>query len=242
MIQASKMASLGEMAGGVAHEINNPLGIISARASHIAERAENGTLTLESAAKWGKTIEQTSFRIAKIVHSLRCFAREGESDPFIEASVSEIVSETIELCQARFLHHNIALMVGEIPATAKIKCRPVQISQVLLNLLNNAHDAVEGLEKKWVTIDYWEANGHLHLAVTDSGGGIPSEIAAKIMDPFFTTKDVGKGTGLGLSLSQGIIDAHGGQLLLDRTCPNTRFLMTFPDYRSTRKASDEQVA
>ena len=108
----------------------------------------------------------------------------------------------------------------------------MQLGQVLLNLLSNAHDAVQALSEKWVKVAVEDRGPDLLISVTDSGPGIPTEVADRLMEPFYTTKEVGKGTGLGLSISKGIIDAHQGKIELDRHSPNTRFNITLPKFRA----------
>ena len=120
------------------------------------------------------------------------------------------------------------MIIETIPDEVKVKCRPVQISQVIINLIGNACDAIESLPDKWIKIGIRNASGPIVLFVMDSGRGIPESIAKKIFQPFFTTKDVGKGTGLGLSISKGIMDAHGGSISVDFECENTCFLLSFP--------------
>ena len=109
-----------------------------------------------------------------------------------------------------------------------IPCQRTQISHVLLNLLNNAFDAVQSLSKKWVRILVSEELQFINISVMDSGRGIPREIAEKAMHPFFTTKPLGKGTGLGLSISKAIAEAHHGRLSIDPRGPNTRVVLTLP--------------
>lgn len=96
-----------------------------------------------------------------------------------------------------------------------------------MNLLQNGLDAVEELPERWVSISYTEDSHSLKLIITDSGNGIPEHIRDKILQPFFTTKDVGKGTGLGLSISKGIMESHDGELSIDTKCANTRFVLNF---------------
>jgi signal transduction histidine kinase len=109
-----------------------------------------------------------------------------------------------------------------------LECRPTQITQVLLNLLNNARDAAEESEERWVQLDVTELADWIRISVTDSGKGIPVEIREKIMSPFFTTKAVGKGTGLGLSITKSIVDSHRGTLILDEESVQTRFVIELP--------------
>ena len=116
--------------------------------------------------------------------------------------------------------------VDPIPEGLMVLCRGTQIAQVLLNLLSNAYDAVENQDQRWVRITVSTRDADVHIAVLDSGPGVPPEIAERIMEPFYTTKGIGRGTGLGLSLSEGIAAAHGGHLGLDAGARPTRFVLT----------------
>lgn len=233
MAAASKMSSLGEMASGVAHEINNPLAVISGAAEQLIEAVTADQVNRDSVARLSARISRNTTRIGRIVRSLRIFSRDDDRDPRIEVSLLDIVAETLELCRARFRAHRIALEVGPIPADLRIECRPTQIAQVLLNLLNNAHDAIENLDEKWVRLDVEDRGGYVELSVTDSGKGLPEAIKDKVLQPFFTTKEVGKGIGLGLSISKGFVEGHGGELRLDPNSPNTRFVVRLPRKAST---------
>lgn len=235
LINSSKMAALGEMSGGIAHEINNPLAIISGRASLMLREIDKGQSSPVSARVHLQKIIQTAHRIAKIISGLRSFARDVENEPLQISTIKTIVSETVELCMQRFQGHGVSLEVGEIPHI-EIACRSVQLSQVLLNLLNNSFDAVVHRPEKWIRIECsWNGTTSCVLAVTDSGPGIDPSIVDKMMRPFFTTKPVGHGTGLGLSISRGIIEDHGGYLNYDENCRNTRFTVTLPT-NQVRKA------
>jgi PAS domain S-box-containing protein len=228
MVLSAKMSALGEMASGIAHEINNPLSIIHGKASQLKDLAIEGTLDAAHVAKVAEKIESTALRISKIVKAMRALARDGEKEPFESASLKTLLDDTIELCQEKFKHHAVTLCVPEVEAALRLHCRGVQICQVMLNLIVNAHDAVERLEIKWVRLDILDRGESIDISVTDSGSGIPPELREKILQPFFTTKEAGKGTGLGLSLSRGIVESHGGTLKLDTDCPNTRFVVSLP--------------
>jgi C4-dicarboxylate-specific signal transduction histidine kinase len=134
----------------------------------------------------------------------------------------------VSFCLSRFKNHGTELLIDEIPENLSIECQSTQISQVLLNLLNNAFDAVQGLDSKSVRITIRDLGDRAEIRVADSGPGIPPEIAKKILEPFFTTKEVGKGTGLGLSISLGIVKSHAGTLILDSTKSHTEFVVTLP--------------
>ncbi len=228
MVYSEKMISLGEMAGGIAHEINNPLAIIKGNADLLVTSAERGVIDQAMLSKLAGKITSTVDRIAKIINGLRVFARDGEKDTFERVKVKSFVDETLEFCFARFRSHNVEIEVGNFSADIEMECRRVQMSQVLLNLLNNSLDAVQGTARAFVRIDVQDRGESIEISVTDSGRGIPKEILPKLMQPFFTTKSVGKGTGLGLSISKGIVESHQGTLVVDTLCANTRFVLSFP--------------
>lgn len=227
LVASAKMASLGEMAGGIAHEINNPLTIIMGLAGIVKKRIQIKNVDLDVVKEDLKKIEQTVERISKIINGLRSFSRNAEGDLKIPVKISKIVEESLDLCREKFKNHSIELRLN-FNSDAIVNCRPSQISQVIMNLLSNAHDAVATLSEKWVSVDISMTESTISIAVTDSGNGISKEIVDKIMQPFYTTKAVGKGTGLGLSISKGIIDGHQGRLDYDSLSKNTRFVIELP--------------
>lgn len=234
MIASTKMAALGEMSGGIAHEINNPLTVIQARAFQLSQLADINKLEPAKVRQVSESISKTADKIARIIKSLRSFARDGAQDPFDVMSVKQVIDETLEFCRTRFYNHGVEVTVGEISEDLEFECRLVQIEQVLLNLLNNSFDAVLNLEERWIRIDVEEKDDEfIAIHVTDSGKGIPINVANQMMQPFFTTKEVGKGTGLGLSISNGIMKTHQGELVYDPSCPNTRFSMLIPKLQNT---------
>ncbi len=225
---AGKMAALGEMAAGVAHEINNPLAVIMGRVFLLKKQIRTGSVAPTDIEEAANDVERTVMRIAKTIQALRFFSRDGANDEMSSVSVAEILQDTIELCSRRFAEHNVDLQMKPIPESLYVECRGSQISQVILNLLSNSFDAVSDQPTKWVRIDIEVQNKQLIISVTDSGPGISQELREKIMQPFFTTKVVGKGTGLGLSISRGIIVGHGGSLDLDVQANHTRFVLKLP--------------
>jgi PAS domain S-box-containing protein len=229
MVSSSRLSALGMMAGGIAHEINNPLAVIHASAANISRMAESGSVQVPAVQKNCNRISQTADRISRIVRSLRHVARESSADEFRETPVRQIVDETLELCAERFRAHNIRLAVSAIEPEAVINCREAQICQVLLNLLQNAFDALVDVEgDRWVTLDVTRCSGLVVFSVTDSGPGIAPGNRTHIMEPFFTTKPVGKGMGLGLTISRSIALEHGGTLELDEESPHTCFRLKLP--------------
>jgi signal transduction histidine kinase len=222
---SAKMAALGEMSGNIAHEVNNPLAAILLRAHRLRNLVSQSPLDVQAAERVSRDIETTVHRIRRIVDSLRTFSRDAEQDPIRPEPVARIVEETIEICSERFRHHSIDLRVDPIADDLYAECRSVQISQILLNLLSNAYDAVERQSVRWVRIRAVADGDRVRISVIDSGPGVPPDLESRIMEPFFTTKEIGKGTGLGLSVSKGIAEAHGGQLVLDRMSLDTCFVL-----------------
>lgn len=228
LVASSKMSSLGEMASGIAHEINNPLAIIRGHIQLLARAARNKELDPEQVLETTEKVEDTVVRIAKIISGLRAFARDGNSGQFEPVPLGQLFDDTLALCQAKFTQKDVKVHVEIADPETMLTCQPVQLSQVLLNLLNNAFDAVSGQNEKWIRIKACQDQEQIVILISDSGPGVPEKIRDQIMLPFFTTKPVGKGTGLGLSISKGIIEQHDGQFSLDKESPTTQFRIVLP--------------
>jgi len=235
LISSSKMASLGEMAGGISHEIMNPLTIIDGFASRIERMASSQNIQADNLLHHTEKIRSTVTRITKIISSLKAFAREGDRDDFECQSVKKLIGDTLEFCHQKIKHRGISLIIKDFDQSLEIDCRPVQISQVLLNLLNNATDAIEHLAEKWILLEVRDETDRLIIRVTDSGQDLPADVAEKVMKPFFTTKPVGKGTGLGLSVSKSLIEGHNGTLRIDHDIKNTCFVIDLPKIQNREK-------
>lgn len=228
-IQASKLSSLGEMAGGIAHEINNPLTIISALATRTKKNLSDKQIPIEKSFENLDKIIITVDRIAKIIKGLRAFSRDSNGEAFRYKKVNEIVDMTLELCQERFRDNGIEIRLCLNP-DVEVHCREIQIVQVLVNLLNNSLDSISELPVKWIEISSGDLGGMVMIRVTDSGQGINQDVVDQIMLPFFTTKEVGKGTGLGLSISKGIIEAHEGKFYYELNDGHTSFVVELKKY------------
>ena len=176
-------------------------------------------------------------RIAGIVRSLQTLSRDAEQDPRQLVELGAIIEETLGICREKFRNAGVELRAEPIPAGIGVLCRPNEISQVLLNLLNNAFDAVEGREERWVGVKVRREGGKVEILVEDSGPGVPEENRERILEPFFTTKPVGKGTGLGLSISRVLLERHSGRLRLDEAADCTRFIIELPSHEQEQKLS-----
>ncbi|MGZ3735410.1 MAG: 7TM diverse intracellular signaling domain-containing protein, partial [Bdellovibrionota bacterium] len=223
MVQAEKLGALGRMAGEIAHEINNPLAIIHGNAALLL-KLEGSPQVKEFAG----TIEATALRISNIVKGMRALARDSRQDPFQPTPLSSILQDAMIFCSDKSRMRGVNLQVVRPEMDLTLRCRSSEISQVLVNLLNNSFDAVEGMNEPWVKVEAVKRSGLVELAVTDSGRGVPRELRPRIQEPFFTTKEAGKGLGLGLSISRTIVESHGGSLWLDEKSEHTRFAFTVP--------------
>lgn len=227
-VAAAKLSALGEMAGGIAHEINNPLAIIQCRAEKIVRGIERGMLELHQVKSELSAVLTTTERISNIIRGLRKVAREGDKDPFLDTTPRAIIEDTLGFCAEKLKAASIDIKVEGEALDTLFECREVQISQLLLNLISNAKDAVAELPARWIRIEARDTGDRIQIAVTDSGAGIDPALRERLMEPFFTTKEVGKGSGLGLSISDGIAKEHGGSLTIDAKSRNTRFVLDVP--------------
>lgn len=226
ILQSAKLSALGEMAAGIAHEINNPMAVISGRINQLDRALAKETPDIQQARAMVQKIFDMIERVTQIISSMRSFTRDSSLDPFSLASTQEITDNTLILCKEKFSAQGIDLQV--LVKDHGISCRPNQITQVLMNLLSNSLDAVQSLDTKWVKLEGRLLDRHYQFSVTDSGSGIPTNHVDRIMTPFFTTKDPGKGTGLGLSISNNIVASHKGRFFYDTSSAHTRFVLEIP--------------
>ena len=226
--QSARLASIGEMAGGIAHEVNNPLSIIAGMSKVLKKHFDQNQITDPSTILCFDKINKNINRIAGIVKSLRTVSRDGNFDPFKTESFIDVITDIVELVSDKYKRTGTAFRFTPPTEDFQFDCRRVQIEQVLINLLNNAADATATQTHPWVEIKIEKKQTSLRLQIIDSGGGIPVHIREKLMTPFYTTKEPGKGTGLGLSISLNIIKQHNGKLYVDETHANTCFVIDLP--------------
>lgn len=229
-MNSAKLASLGEMAGGIAHEINNPLTIISGRSAFIRKMHENGIFKEESLVSSLDAIDSTLIRISKIIHGLKTVSRSGQQFEKEEIAVVDFFDTVLSLCSEKFKSIGIAMKIDtQHPLYSRhLMIDQVQLSQVMINLLGNAADAIEEQDEKWIKIEFADNDQFNMIRILDSGPGVPEELQYKIFNPFYTSKVIGKGTGLGLSISKSIMEKHGGDLELDQESKNTCFVLKLP--------------
>lgn len=227
-VYTEKMASLGEMASGIAHEINNPLQIIQLSLSTLDKMGQK-EIDHERALKAVKKIDSTADRILEIIRGLDQFSTEKTDLPLEEKNLNELVQQSIEHMSNKLKDAEVKIDC-HIDPLLKIFCLKTQIVQVFINLLQNSHDAIETLaaNERWIKI-WSDQNANMTFVYfQDAGKGIPLEIQQKLMTPFFTTKEIGKGTGLGLSIIKGIMAKHRGSVHYDNQSSHTTFVLKFP--------------
>ncbi len=214
LIQTEKMASMGKLAGSVAHEINNPIGIIVSRAECMLLDAKEQKYP-ELLLKDLEVIMKHSHRIATITKGILMFSRKSPAE-FIELDIDNLIDETLLLVGKEFLTGNITVVKDVACEMPRVYGNGSQLQQVFLNLLMNARDAMpNGGEIK--ISSYCGSRGMVHISFTDSGTGIQQEDQGKVFDPFFSTKKEGTHTGLGLSITYGIIKGHNGEISVTST-------------------------
>lgn len=227
LASSARLASLGEFVGGVAHEINNPLAVILGKLTLLEMQLESDQLAKETLQQEIRKVVATTERISEIINNLKTFSRNSDDDAMERTPLKSVIDDTLSLCREHFRLNNIELNVL-VDSALNLNCRKVQISQVLMNLLNNSFEAVKSLKTRWVSFEAEKVGQSIHLCITDSGSGVPVEVSQRMLDPFFTTKAVGEGTGLGLSISSSIVQNHGGNLRYNPNHANTQFVLEFP--------------
>jgi signal transduction histidine kinase len=230
MIRAEKLSSLGRMAAGVAHELRNPLAVISGRAEILRMATSGGRPpSADRVDSYLAIIHEQAHRAARIVSGLSAYARERPPE-MTEVSLGKLLPETVELVHAQLKFEAVEVDVVVPPDLPLIRGNPDQLQQVFINLAINAVQAMKGGGR--LTMTAQAGPEWLTVRVADTGIGIPPENLSKVFDPFFSTKPEGEGTGLGLSIIHAIVDSHGGRInVTSRVGIGTVFTLEFPIVR-----------
>ena len=230
LIQSEKMSSIGRLSSGMSHEINNPLTIIVSKSQFLVEKINcNEVIKMDDLKKEMNSICKAGLKIGEIIKALRQFSQCSDSEEFRVVLFHEILNNTLILCEKIIKDKGIKLFIDDIQ-NIKIKCKPINLSHAIYNLLLNSYDSVCNLEDKWIKVEIKteSMSKGLIINIIDSGNGVLTEIRDKIMEPFFTTKQNDVSKGLGLSISKGIIEDHGGYLKYDENNKNTCFIIYLP--------------
>jgi signal transduction histidine kinase len=227
--ESQKLAYLGKMAGGVAHEINNPLAIIKGFSERLKTDIAKDTIDPTRVKRAVNVIENSIDRISSITKSLLIISSKNDQDHSEEISTSTILIDIYNFLKEKSVHLGLDYEIKRIDVGQYICCNKITLYQALINIVNNAFQASVAADKnhKFVYLSSYEENGKLIFEVIDSGTGIPKEISEKIFDPFFTTRDVGDGAGLGLSTSKTLLDKQNANLDFETSSEGTKFIISF---------------
>ena len=222
LLQSGRLVSLGQMAAGVAHELNQPLSAISMTAGDIISRMTEGIeLSDDELKEMMADLRQLVDRMSGTVNHLRAFSRDTSGESGTPYTLNQTVDSALRLTRAQLLEHDIELVTNLSDRLPQMVGNSNQIEQVVLNLIRNARDALDERgadENKRITVRTAAQDGHVILQVEDNGVGMDEADRLRVFEPFFTTKDADRGTGLGLSISYAIVKRHGGEI----TCASAK--------------------
>jgi len=208
----ARLATLGQMTAEIMHEINNPICIIQAGLSLMLIQTKRDSLSVDFFKNMLQKLLLSTKRVNQIITGVKNFSRSSEGDPTEIIHVSELVQDSIAFSLERFKSVSVKFSQEPVPSDLKVNCRKIQVSQVLINLVNNAIDAVECTVDPWVKVSVEDRGEMIAIRVEDSGHGIPDQDLNRLFQPFFTTKNGKGGTGLGLSISRNIVESNQGSL------------------------------
>jgi C4-dicarboxylate-specific signal transduction histidine kinase len=214
LVQAGKLATLGELTTGVAHELNNPLNNIGLFLGNSIDLIEMGQIDTTRILRDLRGASQQVRKATEIISHLRTFGRAAPVGHETVA-VNQVIRRALSLVQEQFRIRQITVELDLDPAEPLVIGSPIQLEQVFINLLTNARDALTNAPRKTIKVSSSLSDGVVDITISDTGPGIPKGLEQRIFDPFFTTKEVGKGTGLGLSITYGILKDHRGTISLD---------------------------
>jgi C4-dicarboxylate-specific signal transduction histidine kinase len=228
IFESSKLNAMGEMARGVAHEINSPLAAVMLGAELIEYKNAKTPEPNKDITKLAKSIMEAGARISIIVKGLKGISRDATADTEETFTIRHLLDSTLSLCGQMLIANNIELIIEEGQLDVRLHGKETLLSQCLLNLITNAFEAVQVLDKKWIKLDVLIVDETIELRISDSGTGISSEIRKLMFRPMYTTKPIGSGPGLGLSMSRSIITNFGGNIIYDEENDHTCFIMKWP--------------
>jgi len=213
LIQAGKLATVGELTTGIAHELNNPLNNIGLFVENAIDRLQFGVADRTCILDELRTAVEQVRKANQIISHLRTFGRVAPVSR-VPVRINEVLGRAVSLIREQLRLRQIEVLLGLCPEDPVVVGNAIQLEQVFVNLLTNARDALEEAPRKLIYIESAVAGGLVRLVFHDTGPGIPPDLRQRIFDPFFTTKEVGEGTGLGLSITYGIVKEHGGSIAL----------------------------
>jgi C4-dicarboxylate-specific signal transduction histidine kinase len=228
LVQAGKLATLGELTTGVAHELNNPLNNIGLYVGNVIDQIRLGEIETERlVGDLEKAMEQVR-KATEIISHLRTFGRAARVS-IEQVDVDDVIERSLLLVQEQLRLRAIEVELELCPDELIVLANPIQLEQVFINLLTNARDALSEAKRKTIRIASSRDDERIRITFSDTGPGIPRELQQRIFDPFFTTKEVGTGTGLGLSITYSILKEYGGEIsVVSRPGMGATFLVELP--------------
>jgi C4-dicarboxylate-specific signal transduction histidine kinase len=236
LLESEKMLTLGEMASGLAHELNNPMAIISGRVQVILSKIKQDNIDTNYLKENLIKILDTIARVKRIVFSLKAISKNQNDDEDIKNyNTTEVLDPLMALNHYRLFFHGIELHIDNQHPNTIVRCSLADLAQVVLHLLKNSVDAIKDQPERWMRIELHQRENFIQVYFIDSGKGIPKDIADRIFEPYFSTKHQNLITGVGLAAARDIMHKQGGDLYYKDNHANTCFVLELPIATSQQK-------
>lgn len=224
-----KMATIGEISADIAHDVSNPLAIIMFYIEKLANRWQGANELFDQGESLAaiEKIKKSVVRIERIISSIKTLARQSEGSDLQLTDMAHLAEESLFFVELKLKKKGVAFRLEKEDGKCMVQAHPTQLSQVIVNLISNAIDAIETLDDRWILLKILPLPKSVEISITDSGPGIPEKIRQNLFKVSMTTKEQGKGTGLGLIMAKQIIDAHGGEIFVEPG-KNTKFVIRLP--------------
>jgi PAS domain S-box-containing protein len=260
MTNKSKLSALGELATGLAHEINNPLSQLMFETAVFQDQVKDGQVGTapEKLNDFISKISGSVNRVSKIIKGIQLYARDGATDEFEDQSFVHLLDESLQILNHRMIELDIGIDRNLVDERLILHCKPTQVAQILVNLLGNSIDAIEAesqrrggiqlsdsgetINRPWIRIETRYAPTYVALVVANSGPGIPASVRSRLFEAFFSTKPAGAGTGLGLSISRSLARSHGGDLVLAEGVKHAEFHIRLPHWKKAQEDGGSEAA
>lgn len=239
--EAGRLLTLGEISSQVIHEINNPMTVISGKAEKVALETQKQSPDVKVIADCAQKILKMTQRTEHIIRAVKVLSHKHSGLVADSVSLRKVIDEIRDLIEVGSRKFDVQVIIPEIPSDVHIRTDVVKLSQVFINLVSNAFEAISDLSERWVRFDI-QVEGHwATVRIVDSGNGIAPHLTEQMFEKFFTTKAAGKGTGIGLNLSRQIVRSMGGDLTLDASAAHTTFVLRIPrDVKGSGSEKDEE--
>lgn len=225
LVQNAQLASLGELASGVAHEVNNPVSIIEGQLRRLKDFIKDKDISIDDEILLIDKIQNNLNRVISIISGMKRISRSGEGDSIEVVSIDKIFDSLKDLCHEKLKSNMITLSIFEQESELFVQVKETQFLQALYSIVINSSEAISSLDNKWIKVKVENDTNFIAIRIIDSGEGIDNEITKKMFNPFFSTKDIGEGTGIGLSIARQMIEDQGGSLYYEIYEGNTSFVI-----------------